>query len=51
VKRLQICEKILLPCTVRDVMPKHVTLQLPLPGSNITDVKLKVSGLPLLYVE
>ncbi|PNF28207.1 hypothetical protein B7P43_G07551 [Cryptotermes secundus] len=31
----------LLPCTVRSIMPKQVTLQLPLPGSNITHVKSK----------
>jgi hypothetical protein len=45
VKRSQICDKMLVPCAVRSIMHKQVTLQLPLPGSNITDVKLKVRGL------
>lgn len=38
-----VCEKMLLPCTVKSIMPKQVTLQLPLSTCNITDIRLKVS--------
>lgn len=36
-----VCEQMLLPCAVRSIMPKQVTLQLPLSRCNIANVKLK----------
>lgn len=38
-------EKMLLPCTVKSIIPKQVTLHLPLSRCNVTDVRLKVSDL------
>lgn len=44
-KLSEVCEKMLLPCTVRSIMPKKVTLQLPLSTCNLTHVRLKVSDI------
>jgi hypothetical protein len=43
----RVSEKMLLPCIVRSIMPKQVTLQLPLARCNITDVRLQVGDITL----